>query len=165
MNEIKVWFSQLAEREQMMVMAGGIFLLVALVYMLVIQPLFSGVTRIEDRIADKEIRLSTLQEQASRISPTGGGSAAAVQGLNESLAVIIDRTTRSAKLGGYLKRNQPDSKDSVRLRFESAPFDELIKWIGQVEQQYGLVTTTASFDEAGAAGMVNCSLVLQRGGG
>ena len=83
---------------------------------------------------------------------------------NQSLVVIIDRTTREKQLAGYLKRNQPEGAASVRLRFEGAPFDALASWLGELDNTYGLTAGNANFDRAGP-GRVNVSLVLTRGGG
>jgi general secretion pathway protein M len=77
--------------------------------------------------------------------------------------VIIDKTTRQSTLAAYLKTNQPEGDAEVRLRFEDAPFDLLVTWLGEIGQQHGMVTVSANFD-ATSPGRVNCSLILSRGG-
>ena len=92
----------------------------------------------------------------------GGGDNGRVS-RNESVVVIIDRTTRSRQLARYLKRNQPDGPTGVRVRFEGAPFDTLMTWIGELKNEYGMSISTANFD-SGATGRVNCSLVMTKSG-
>ena len=82
----------------------------------------------------------------------------------QSLVVLVDRTARASGLGGNLKRNQPDGDGALRLRLEDASFDSLMGWLADLEAEHGIRVNTASFDQAGAEGRVNCSLRLTRGG-
>ena len=80
----------------------------------------------------------------------------------KSLVVLIDHSTRERGLGAYLKRNQPEGANGVRLRLENTPFDELAAWLGEVQSRHGLAAVSASFDPSGELGRVNSSLVLER---
>jgi general secretion pathway protein M len=159
---IQEWFDQLAPRERMMVLGCGGFIVLALIWSLAIQPIYAGSAELQIRVAEKQAQLANLHELASQIRPGTSGQTNNVQGTNQSIVVIIDQTTRRRKLEGYLKRNQPEGDGSVRLRFEGAPFDELMAWIGEL-QNYGMTTATANLDQAGT-GRVNCSLLLSRSG-
>lgn len=79
-----------------------------------------------------------------------------------SLVVLVDRTTREAGLGPYLRRSQPDGASGVRLRFENAPFDALLEWLIDAQSRHALHATTASFDPSGEPGRVNANLALSR---
>jgi general secretion pathway protein M len=158
---MREWWEQLAPRERLMVAVCTAFIVCALIWSLAIQPVYTGAAALEEKVASKQARLANLQELASKLTPQTGNQPAQMQGTNESIVVVIDRTTRSRTIANYLKRNQPEGDASVRLRFEDAPFDELIAWLAELKQVYGMVTVTANFDEAGP-GRVNCSLVLSR---
>ena len=163
---IKDWFAALAPRERIMVMVCGVVIVLALVWQLLINPLFVGVTALDKRVADKTARLATMQEQASQIwvdtEATGAaGSPSRSDSAGQSIVVIIDRTTRSRQLAQYLKRNQPDGNNGVRLRLEGAPFDTLMSWLGELNNSYGMKVSSANFDESGP-GRVNCSIVIVR---
>ena len=163
---IKDWFIQLAPRERVMVLVCGAVVVLALIWQLLINPLFTNTANLDKRVADKTAQLATLQEQAGQVwvaDGTSGASAAPTGGANQSIVVIIDRTTRSRQLAQYLKRNQPDGNSGVRLRFEGAPFDTLMEWLGELKNSYGMTVTSANFDESGT-GRVNCSVVIVRSG-
>lgn len=164
---IRDWWQQLAPREQMMVAGCAVFIVLAMIWSMVIQPLYTGRTLLAQEVATKQGQLANFQELAGRFAPAVSGASPAPGNnsgnSNESIVVIIDRTTRNRAIAPYLKRNQPEGTAGVRLRFEGAPFDELVEWLGELSQSYGLVAVTANFDEAGT-GRVNCSLVLTRGG-
>ena len=161
LNDIQAWFTHLAPRERIMVVACGIVIIMALTWSLLIKPVYVSSAELEDRVAQKQANLANLQELASQINTDGQSGTRT--GSSESIVVVIDRTTRSRQLAQYLKRNQPDGNASVRLRFEGAPFDVLVAWLGELKQSYGMTMVTANFDEAGT-GRVNCSLVITRAG-
>jgi len=161
MNE---WFQQLAPRERLLVLLAAALAAVALVVMLGIRPVMVRKDSTRARIHDQQ----ALLEQLNRIAESGGpGPAAPIGGQSggrQSLVVLVDRTTRNHGLGPFLKRNQPDGIDKIRLRFENAPFDTLVEWLAALHNQYRLVTLSASIDGGRDPGRVNCSLVLARAG-
>lgn len=161
--QLQNWLRGMTPRERLMVGVTALFVIVALAWLLLLNPLYTSKAKLEARVAEKSTLLVELQRRASQRSSTSG-SPAQVQGLDQSIVVVIDRTTRLRGLSDYLKRNQPDGNNTVRLRFENAPFDDLVTWLSEVKTGYGLTTTSASIDLAGPPGRINCSLVLDRNG-
>ncbi|MCP4000352.1 MAG: type II secretion system protein M [Gammaproteobacteria bacterium] len=161
-DELQNWFLQLAPRERVMVSICAVFVLLTLLWSFALQPIFSHSADLENRVTEKQAQLANLQEMASQIRPGADSVSGPSVSSNDSIVVVIDRTTRSRQLAQYLKRNQPDG-NNVRLRFEGAPFDVLVAWLGELKQNYGMTMVTANFDEAGT-GRINCSLVITRAG-
>jgi general secretion pathway protein M len=158
------WFNELSARERLLVIVCAAFVGVTLVWVLGVQPLLKTAADMDERVTTKRAELANYQELAAQLQALPAGpQRSAVQGRGDSIVVIIDRTTRQRQLASYLKRNQPEG-DGVRLRFEGAPFDALVSWLGELNDNYGMTTINANFDDAGA-GRVNCSLVLQRATG
>jgi general secretion pathway protein M len=162
---MKEWFQKLAPREQLLVSIAAILAGITLIITLGVRPIISNAAKGHERVSDKRELLFEIERVARRIGPqNSSGKGAPVVG-NQSLVVIVDRTTRSHGLAPYLKRNQPDGSSSIRLRFESAPFDAVIEWLGIIKNQHGLITTAVNIDKSGETGRVNCNLTLSRGGG
>jgi general secretion pathway protein M len=157
-------FEQLRPRERLLVTAAGVAIVLAAILLLVVQPLYANSTHTAERVTDKQALLARLEQAAARLEPAAQRSGGQLQGLGQSMVVVVDRSTRSRGLGQYLKRNQPDGNTGIRLRFEDAPFDELIGWIAELQTSYGMTTLSANIDLSGASGRVNCSLVLNRPG-
>ena len=161
---MKVWFRKLAPREQMLVSIAAILAAITLIVTLGVRPIISNSVKGQERVADKRELLSEIERVAARIGPQTGSSRGAPASENQSLVVIVDSTTRGNGLAPYLKRNQPDGANSIRLRFEGVPFNAVIAWLGIMKDQYGLLTTAANIDKSGAPGRINCNLTLSRGG-
>ena len=164
MLAIRDWFEQLKSREKLIVSVGTVVVTVALIVSLGIRPLYVNSARTAERVANKEALLAKLEQAATRLSSANRGSAGAIESASQSMVVVVDKSARSLGLGQYLTRNQPDGGTGIRLRFEGAPFDDLVTWIAEIQTRYGMTTVSASFDQAGARGRVNCSLVLDRPG-
>jgi general secretion pathway protein M len=133
-----------------------------MVVMLGIRPVLTKVSRGRELISEKQALLTELSQVAQRIGPQSGGGQVAPLAGGQSLVVVVDKTTRERGLALNLKRNQPDGDSSIRLRFENASFDTLMGWLSQLQNQYGLTTTSANIDVAAGSGRVNCNLTLER---
>ncbi len=160
MNE---WLNRMSPRERIMVIGCAVFLLLAVIWSLGLQPLLKQSSGLEQRVSQKRGQLASMQELSLRVVPASTGSGT-VAGKRDSLVVIIDRTTRENQLAAYLKRNQPDGAGNLRLRLEGAPFDVLVNWLGELSDRYSMTIATANIDAAGT-GRVNATLVIARTGG
>jgi general secretion pathway protein M len=81
----------------------------------------------------------------------------------ESLVVVVDRTAREAGLGTALRDQSPSGNSGLRLRLEAAPFDTLVTWLANLQQQHGVGIEAATIDAAGP-GLVNATLSLTQAG-
>jgi general secretion pathway protein M len=163
LGPLQQWFDKLAPRERWMVMGGALFALVALIFAAGIRPVYQARDAAASRVAEQRSLLTDIEQVARRFGPQSA-AAGAPTGSGESLIVLIDRSTRERGLSNYLKRNQPEGNDGVRLRMENAPFDELLLWLSEVQSRQGLAAISASFDPAGEPGRVNANLVLSPAG-
>ena len=159
---MRTWFESLANRERIVLAVGVLFAVVAILYAGVIAPISRASDARQARVVEKQAVLADLTQVAARIGVTTIPDNAEAGSAGQSIVVVIDRTTRSRGLGAYLKRNQPDGATSVRIRFEAAPFDDIVGWLASLRESHGMRVTSASFDKTGAAGRVNVSLVLDR---
>jgi general secretion pathway protein M len=157
------WFEKLAPRERWLVLAAAAFAIFALVYALGIQPLYAARGRAAAELEIRRSLLSDIEQVARRFGPQNSATGP-VPANGESLVVVIDRSTRERGLGTYLKRNQPEGPNGVRLRLESVPFDDLTAWLADVQTQHKLAAASASFDPSGEPGRVNSNLVLELAG-
>jgi general secretion pathway protein M len=161
---LREWFEQLAPRERVLVLIASGIIVLALIVVLGIRPIISQSKRGHELVEDKRELLTELREVAARLGPQSGAASPVGGNSTQSLVLVIDQTTRSSGLAQHLKRNQPDGADSIRLRFENAPFDTLITWLNTLQNQHGISVTSANIDSAPQAGRVNCNLTVARQG-
>lgn len=160
---MKDWFLGLEPRERTMVAIGGAVVLVALLWGLLINPVFSAAAAAERRVETKRDTLAFLRSAAAELAGATNLPAGRPDLAGQSLVVVIDRSARQAGLGAALTNNQPIGEDGIRVRLESASFEAVARWLAAIDQGSGLAIESASFDRAPEAGRVNASLTLRQG--
>lgn len=160
---MKAWFSSLERREQFFVMAGAVVLAVMLFWLAIIRPLYGGTAKVAARVEEKEQLVLWMKSVAPDLQAVRTGSTTTIAS-GEPLVVIVADTAAANELRQYLKQNQPAGDDSIRVRFEEAPFDQLVQWLGILQLRHGVQINTASFDGGVQPGVVTASLVLERPG-
>ena len=161
---MKNWFANLEPREQVLVSTAAVFVAFAIAWFGLWAPLDRNHADAELRVASWARSLSELRPMRGQIQMTTSGQPA-VQGQNQSLVVIIDNSLRQRSLTPYLQRSQPTpSGTGIRVEFETAPFDDLMLWLGDLHRQYGLELESGSFSTSSSdsPGRVNSSVTLQR---
>lgn len=143
-----------------MVFGCAAFVALVVLYLAVLRPLYGGVNRAETRIQEKRQLLADIKSAAAQVR--SGGRTVRVIDTSQSLVVVVDQTTRKSGLAGVLKRNQPNGDNGIRVRFDDAPFDQVLSWLGNVQVDYGLSIVSASFDGGAQIGQVTANLVLER---
>jgi general secretion pathway protein M len=163
-DALRAWFDGLAPRERIMVGAAVVVLLVAIVVVGGIRPITESRKTAVAGLADREAVLADIVRVAARFGPQAGGGAATSKPSNESLVVLMDRTTRARGLAPYLKRNEPDGNASIRLRFENVPFDDVASWLAELQATQAITVVSASVDPGDSPGRVTANLQLSRAG-
>jgi general secretion pathway protein M len=158
LDAVADWFAQLSERERRIVAAGALLVPVILV-LGVLLPLDRSVAQAHARLTAKGNDL----EQMQRMAPELSAAPRAPSGAGESLLVIVDRSARESGLSGSLAGSEPAGPGGLSLRLQKAPFDTLVAWLARLAQQNGIRVDSATFDSAGAPGLVNAAVVLHSG--
>lgn len=156
------WFRNLERREQWVVVGGGLVLAAVLFLLLVVRPLYAGTARMAQRVEDKQELVVWMRSVAPELSAAGPIVRGEGSSSGDSLVLVVADTAAASDLRQYLKQNQPAGDNSIRVRFEAAPFDQLVQWLGALQLQHGVRIDSASFDGGVQPGLVTASLVLER---
>jgi general secretion pathway protein M len=151
-------YAALSQRDRRLALLGAVALL-GLVLFSVLIPLDRAVTHARARLEQKRTDLSWMQTVAVPVLR----SAPAPNANAESLLVLVDRSTREAKLDTAMRGSEPGAAGSLSLRLEKAPFDNLVAWLARLAQQNGVIIESATIEKTGDAGLVNAAIVLRPG--
>jgi len=147
------------ERRALALLAG--FLGIALFYLLVWNPVRSGVSGARARLSAVQTQLARVQEQAAlverlrrtpRVAPPANPVA------------IAEQAAARHGLRERMKRIDPDGSRAVRIQIEDAPFAAVMAWLVELQQQNGLRAESASFERHANPGSVNARLLLRAQG-
>ena len=75
---------------------------------------------------------------------------------------LMPLITRSAEVQGLqLTRLQPEAGGSVSVVLQAQPFNDVVRWLHQLEQNNGITVARVAFDADANPGFVNAQLRLQ----
>jgi type II secretory pathway component PulM len=161
---MRSWFDALEDREKILVLATAVFVAVTAFWFGVWKPIDNGQEAAAIRVDTWRLSLRELQPLKGQIQASASGQPNQA-GQAQPLVVIVDGTLRQRGLYNALQRSQPTpSGDGIRVEFESAPFDDMMLWLGDINRQYGLLVQSGSFSVASGEnpGRVNSTLTLER---
>ncbi len=164
-EQITEYWEGLQPRERLMLFAGGIAVLFALVYFLLWQPVMNARTEMQQEVLQQRALLLWMKDAASEAKSLRGVTGQKVKGLGgQSLLSLVDQSAKQEGLGGAMKRVEPDGKQ-VRIWFEAASFDRLIAWLEKISKNNGIRVVSATIERADGTGLVDVRLRLAGGGG
>ena len=157
---MKEWFSHLNQREQISLLALGLAMVLYLLYMFVWSPLDTGreqLTLQNNAIAESLVRVDAMVSQLLQQREKG-----ASPGLKRNLTSVINQST--SRLGLPVIRLQPNSRGEIQVRFEDAAFDDVLKWLYEMEYTEGLLVRDVSVTPTGSSGRVNVTVRIAEAG-
>lgn len=160
---MKTWWAARNAREKLILIVGGIFLLLFFYYSLIISPLQTSITQLQQRKANaQELAgwMLAVAPEVQRLRRSSGSSTAVNRG--GSLLSVVDETSKAAGLGQSMTRMQPEGQTEVRAWLDAAPFNETLRWLRTLESSYGVRISELSFNRDNEAGRVKARITFKR---
>lgn len=164
---MKAWWNGLSPQERRTVSVGGGVLAVILFYFLFWQPLHEENAQLARDLEEQRALLAWAGPTVAEIRLRGGGSGGDLEnGGNggQALFALADQNARQAGLGPVLRRVEPSGQRGARVVFEQVGFDELVRWLGELQDRYGVEVSSLSLQRAEIEGRVDAQLVLETPG-
>jgi type II secretory pathway component PulM len=159
---VKDWLQALEPRERLFVIAGAIAVVAALLYVLVWQPIDSRYRTMQASVENWQRALVEIRPMQGMPAPATSGPTPQASG--QTPVVIVDQTLRARGLDRALRRSQPTTSDGIRVEFENVAFDDLVLWLDDLGNQYGMQVASGSFSPGSeeVRGRINATLTLER---
>ncbi len=152
----------LQSREQRTLLIGALVAVLLLIYSLIIAPFSQELERMEQAVAANGELLAWMERSAAEVRALRGGGTAR-RGGGGSLLSLVDASAKQSGLGNALKQVKPEGSHGVRLRFEEAGFDDMLRWLGRLGSERGVVVSTLTMERLEKPGRINATVVLERG--
>jgi general secretion pathway protein M len=145
----------------MMLLVSAIITGLLLLYVTLWEPLRLEQQQQQQTLATQEALLHWMQQSSLQVQQLRSVHQLADKA-GKSLTTLADSLAKEQGVRRYINRISPNGRKGVRIRIESAPFDKLLPWLNQLEQQ-GLTILELSITPK-SAGLVNAQLQLTRPG-
>lgn len=160
MNALQRYWRGLGPRERgVLSLAIGALVLV-LGYVSLWEPLIDSRNEWRNRVATAQADLAWMRATAPQVRERGGAVPVRSND-SRSLLARADASARDAGLGGSLLRVEPVSDGQVRVYFEDAGFDAVVRWVETLSAQYGTRVGELSAQRADGVGRVDVRLSLE----
>ena len=158
---MKDWFLSLTQRERTMVQVAASVIAIFMVYLLILEPISSNYAKNKKNVATATQTLEWMHSAAAEVKQLRGGSSSVERPQGKQFILsMVDRSARKAGLASVMKRVQPEGDSGVRVWFENASFDELIKWLSTIESENGLSVNEINIEQTESTGLVNVRVFL-----
>ena len=158
---MKSWFLSLTQRERVMVQVASSVVTVFLFYLLILDPISSNYSKNKKNVQTATETLEWMKNAALEVKQLRGGRQLAERPQGKRFVLsMIDNSVKKAGLASVMKRVQPEGDSGVRVWFEAAAFDELIKWLAMIETEHGLLVNEINIEQTDSIGLVNARVFL-----
>lgn len=159
---MKNWFLSLTQRERTMVQVTASIVVIFMLYLIILEPISSNYAKNKKNVASARQTLEWMHSAAAEVKQLRGGSLVPDRPQGKQFVLsMVDRSAKTSGLGGVMKRVQPEGESGVRVWFENAAFDELIKWLAIIESKHGLSVNEINIEQTESTGLVNVRVFLE----
>ena len=153
-------WARLAPRERVMVLVAGGALTLTLLFLLVWEPL------VQHR-QQQAAALDTARAVAVRLEEIGAEVGDGTQQARPSVAsgallATVDRAARAGLTDTPPSRIQPEQDREVRVWIDEIAFENLLRWVDDLERKQGVRAQTIDLERGEQPGRVNARLTLVR---
>ena len=160
---MKDWYENLEVREQVFVLVGAVFVVIALLFYGLWQPLDKRHTQVATNVENFEQALAALQPLRELVASGNPNRPTDTPISPQAPIIVVSQTLQRRGLEQYNRRSAP-TPNGVQVRFENVAFDELVLWLGELGNNYGLIVQQGTMQLAPQAGpgRINATLTLER---
>lgn len=150
------WYASREPGEQKIVAALAVLIVLSLLWLMVWKP-------VGDWRADAANRHQNAQQTFDYLKRNEQALKDSVRaGRNPARSSIMRLITQAARARGLqLPRVQPESDGGVSVVLQDQPFNDVLAFVAQLEENNGITVNRASIDSSGTAGRVNAQLRFQ----
>lgn len=162
LERLRAWWSSRAGRERGLLGGGGAVLGLLVAYLAVWEPLVESRRRQQAELVAARA-LAVQIESLAALARSDGATTPA--GTGQSLLAVVDQSRKASAMTKPPSRLQPEGDNTVRIWLEDVPFDDLMRWLGELQTRYGVSVDNADIERESGPGLVNARLTLVRGQG
>jgi general secretion pathway protein M len=144
MEALRLFWAERIPRERAMLLAGGAVVLAIIVFLLLIEPAYKGIGRLERSLPQQRAGAAELESLISEVKSLRSRPQVASVSAGDVRGAV---DTSLARAGIKAARVVPLSDGDLQLTFSDVPYGSWAPWLAGIERELGaratLVTITA----------------------
>ena len=156
-SSVARWLRGRERNEQRVILALGAATLLTVLWLGIWKPVSDWREVEHNRLLNAQTTLDWM-----RANEAQARERAATRSAESGERSLMPLITRSAEVQGLqLTRLQPEAGGTVNVVLQAQPFNEVIRWLHQLEQNNGITVARVAFDADANPGFVNAQIRLQ----
>lgn len=161
MSALRKRWEALAPRERRVLGVGALVLVSVLGYLLLWEPLAQRRDAWRVRVVAAEADLAWMRGVAPQLEAQAANGGTNFVTDSRSLLARADASARDAGLANALLRVEPVAANQVRVYFEQAGFDAMMRWLELLAERHGTRVTEMSAQRSTGVGLVDARVTLE----
>ena len=161
LDTLNQWYSSLPGRDQKLLIATIIFLLITLFYLMVWEPIHQGRDQQQQKLKSQQDIYSWMQSASKEVTTLKRSGTRKVSN-NQPIALILENSAKVSGLKKHINKIESSGKSGARVKIDSASFDQLLVWLNRLEKQHGVSITTANIERNIEAGTISARLSFEK---
>jgi len=156
------WLNTLEQREKYIVIGGAVSLVIMLFYLIIWEPITSQYEQQKLHLDSQRQLYSWMKNAGAEIrslKSAGGNNIARFR--NQSIASLADRSAITSGIKPYIEKID-QSKKGVKVNVKAANFDQIIAWLTNLENKYGIIASKVKVEKTKTNGAVDAQITLER---
>lgn len=160
MPTLTAFWQARTQREQRILLIGGVVLVFVIVYYFAWTPLASRVSQMRHTIKQHVELLSWTQKQKDIVNRYR--QAGFVPHSTQPIVLLskVEQSLTASKLSKYVNNTQSDGEKSVTLTFNGVPFDQLMTWLENSWRENNIIVKKLQVSPTQSTGAVNAQLTV-----
>ncbi|GEM_PF-1605793 len=157
------WYAELSRRDQRLAIGGAGLVLGLILYLALIQPLYSAYLHLTQRVQEQRTTLQWLNRNTARIRALEGNESKATSRLGGSTSVfsIVSASVQESPIASAVQQLQQAGDGTIQLTLQGTSFDQLVRWLAELAQKKGIVVVNANIERTSVSGRINATLSLK----
>ena len=156
------WWQSLNQKERYMIIAGGVFTLLILFYILIWNPFVKRIEMLDQQVKSQASTLVWMREASRRVQEHRAMPSGQKSSDRRSIAALVEATTKKLGIAESLHRIEPEDRHTLKVWFNSVQFNSFLQWLAELEHSYAATIENLSVTKEEFPGVVDTQLVLKR---
>ncbi len=158
---LRDWWTQRNRREQYLLGAGSIFIVILLIYMLIWKPLTAQVATLRQDIIQDTSLLMWMNTAADKIEQFQQQGYVKKQSSNQPILVSAEQSLMQQKLSQYVSNTQEVNDQALSITLKNIPFDLMVTWLETIWKKNNITVSTIKISKTNTVGVVNADVGLK----
>ena len=141
MEAFRLFWAERVTRERAMLLGGGAGLLVAIIFLLLVEPAYSGIGRLQRSLPQQRAGAAELDALLSEVKTMRARPQVASVSAADVRAAV---DASLARAGIKASRIVPISDGDLQLTFSDVPFASWAPWLASIERELGARATAVT---------------------